>query len=87
MARFDLSDDEWAEIVANLPTQGRGPRRKDDRMILNGSSTSCAPGRPRAIFLSVTAPERPSTTAMSGGVSVGSGDAYSRPVRQNVKMP
>ncbi len=36
MARFDLSDDEWAEIVANLPTQGRGPRRKDDRMILNG---------------------------------------------------
>jgi len=36
MARFDLTDDEWAVIDPLLPVQGRGPRRKDDRTILNG---------------------------------------------------
>ena len=35
MARFDLTDDEWAVIDPLLPVQGRGPRRKDDRTILN----------------------------------------------------
>ena len=36
MARFDLSDAEWAAIRPHLPKQGRGPRRKDDRTVLNG---------------------------------------------------
>tara|TARA_B110001450_G_scaffold115355_1_gene109065 strand:- start:1103 stop:1489 length:387 start_codon:yes stop_codon:yes gene_type:complete len=36
MARFDLNDDEWAVIVPLLPKQGRGPLRKDDRLVLNG---------------------------------------------------
>ena len=36
MARFDLSDDEWAVICPLLPKRGRGPRRVDDRKILNG---------------------------------------------------
>ena len=36
MARFDLSDDEWSIIAPLLPKQGRGPRRKDDRQVLNG---------------------------------------------------
>ena len=36
MARFDLSDEEWAAIQPYLPQQGRGPKRKDDRTILNG---------------------------------------------------
>ena len=36
MARFDLSDDEWAVIEPLLPTGGRGPKRTDDRRILNG---------------------------------------------------
>lgn len=36
MARFDLSDEEWAVIQPLLPQQGRGPRRKDDRTVLNG---------------------------------------------------
>ena len=31
MARFDLSDEEWAVIEPLLPKQGRGPQRKDDR--------------------------------------------------------
>ena len=36
MARFDLSDEEWAVISDLLPKQWRGPKRKDDRKILNG---------------------------------------------------
>ncbi len=36
MARFDLSDEEWAVIQPLLPHKGRGPKRKDDRTILNG---------------------------------------------------
>ena len=36
MARFDLSDQEWAIISPLLPRQGRGPERCDDRKILNG---------------------------------------------------
>jgi len=31
MARFDLTDEEWAIIEPFLPPQGRGPERKDDR--------------------------------------------------------
>ncbi len=34
--RFDLSDEEWAVIEPLLPSGGRGPKRKDDRPILNG---------------------------------------------------
>lgn len=36
MARFDLSDEEWAIIAPLLTQQGRGPERKDDRKVLNG---------------------------------------------------
>ena len=36
MARFDLSDEEWAVIAPLLPMQGRGARRGDDRKVLNG---------------------------------------------------
>lgn len=36
MARFDLTDEEWAIIRPLLPSQGRGPVRKDDRNVLNG---------------------------------------------------
>lgn len=35
MARFDLCDEEWAIIAPVLPKQGRGPKRKDDRKVLN----------------------------------------------------
>ena len=35
MARFDLSDEEWAVIQPLLPPKGRGPARKDDRTVLN----------------------------------------------------
>lgn len=36
MARFDLSDEEWAIIAPLLPAQGRGAKRGDDRKVLNG---------------------------------------------------
>jgi len=36
MARFDLSDGEWAIIVALLPNKPRGVPRSDDRRVLNG---------------------------------------------------
>ena len=33
---FDLSDEEWVVIEPLLPKGGRGPKRVDDRRILNG---------------------------------------------------
>lgn len=36
MGRFDLSDEEWAVIAPLLPKNVRGPRRQDDRRVLNG---------------------------------------------------
>ncbi len=34
--RFYLSDEEWAVIEPLLPKGGRGPKRVDDRRVLNG---------------------------------------------------
>ena len=34
--RYDLSDTEWAVIGPVLPEGGPGPKRKDDRRVLNG---------------------------------------------------
>jgi transposase len=36
MGRSDLSDEEWAVIAPLLPKNVRGPRRQDDRRVLNG---------------------------------------------------
>jgi transposase len=36
MARFDLSDAEWAIIAPLLPNKPRGVARQDDRRVLNG---------------------------------------------------
>jgi transposase len=36
MSRFDLTDEEWAVVQPLLPKHGRGPKRKDDRKVLNG---------------------------------------------------
>ncbi|RYY05641.1 MAG: transposase, partial [Alphaproteobacteria bacterium] len=36
MARFDLTDAEWAVIEPLLPTDVRGKDRVDDRRVLNG---------------------------------------------------
>jgi transposase len=36
MARFDLSEQEWALIAPSLPNKPRGVPRADDRRVLNG---------------------------------------------------
>jgi transposase len=36
MARFELSDKEWAIIAPLLPNKPRGVARTDDRRVLNG---------------------------------------------------
>jgi len=36
MARFDLSDEEWAVIVPLVPKDVRGLKRKDECKVLNG---------------------------------------------------
>jgi len=36
MGRFDLTDEEWAVVSPLLPGAGRGPKRRDDRQVLNG---------------------------------------------------
>ena len=36
MGRFDLSDEEWAIIEPLLPRDKRGPKWKDNRLVLNG---------------------------------------------------
>ena len=46
--RFDLSDEEWAVIEPLLPTGGRGPKRVDDRRVLNGIFYSLRTRRPVA---------------------------------------
>ncbi len=44
--RFDLSDEEWAVIESLLPTAGRGPKRVDDRRVLNGNFYILRTGAP-----------------------------------------
>jgi transposase len=36
VSRLDLADEEWAIIKPLLPKHGCGPKRKDDRKVLNG---------------------------------------------------
>ncbi|MEP3244631.1 MAG: transposase [Sneathiella sp.] len=36
MTHFDRSDEEWRVMQPLLPQTGRGPDRRDDRVILNG---------------------------------------------------
>ena len=43
MAKFDLSDKEWAMIEPLLSKKGRGPARKDDRRVLNVIFCTWAP--------------------------------------------
>ena len=46
MARFDLSDSEWAIIEPLLPNKPRGVPRKDDRRVLNGIFYTLRTGSP-----------------------------------------
>ena len=46
MARFDLSEGEWAVIAPLLPNKPRGVPRKDDRRVLNGIFYTLRTGSP-----------------------------------------
>ena len=46
MARFDLSDQEWATIAPLLPNKPRGVPRSDDRRVLNGIFWTLRTGSP-----------------------------------------
>ena len=48
MARFDLTDAEWAAIEPVLPTDVRGKERVDDRRVLNGIFWRLRTGAPWA---------------------------------------
>ena len=84
MARFDLTDEEWAIIAPLLPKQGRGSERKDDRKVLNGIFISCAPVLPGVIYRTAMAPEPRSTIAMFDGASGVCGGISSKRSLKNV---
>ena len=48
MARFDLTDKEWAVIEPLLPTDVRGVSRVDDRKVLSGIVWRLGTGAPSA---------------------------------------
>ena len=48
MARFDLTDFEWAVIQPLLPNKVRGVKRVDDRRVLNGIFWRLRTGAPWA---------------------------------------
>ena len=48
MARFDLTDFEWATIAPHLPNKPRGVPRVDDRRVLNGIFWRLRTGAPWA---------------------------------------
>ena len=73
MARFDLSEEEWAVIKPLLPVKGRGPVRRDDRMVLAEIFYILRTGAPWRICQSGKGRIQQFTTAMSGGARAVSG--------------
>ena len=72
--RFDLSDEEWAVIEPLLPKAGRGPKRVDDRRVLNGIFYILRTGAPWRDL-----PERYGRAPLSiTGMPVGRGVRYER---------
>ena len=78
MARFDLTDEEWAIIKPPLPPQVRGPERKDDRKFSTAFSTFCEPVRLGVICRIGMVREPRSTTATAVGASEGFGETCLR---------
>ena len=74
MARFDLTDEEWAIIKPPLPPQVRGPERKDDRKFSTAFSSFCEPVRLGVICRIGMVREPRSTTATAVGASEGFGE-------------
>jgi len=62
MARFDLTDAEWAVIEPLLPTDVRGKERADDRRVLNGIFWRLRTGAPWADIPARYGPRQPLST-------------------------
>lgn len=86
MARFDLSDEEWAIIAPLLPVEGRGPKRRDDRTVLNGIFYILRTGAPGGTFREDMARLPRSIIGISDGESVAFGGRYSRLWQRNARM-
>ncbi len=91
MARFDLTDAEWAVIGPLLPTDVRGKERVDDRRVLNGIFWRLRTGAPWADIPARYGPTiRPAATVFGAGASVASGIGFwmqcQRLTRANLQM-
>ncbi len=67
MARFDLSDEEWAVIASLLPFRGVAHGEVMTAKCLTGFSISCVPGHLGVTCPNAMAREPRFTTAMSDG--------------------
>jgi transposase len=79
LARFDLTDKEWAVIEPLLPTDVRGVPRVDDRKVLSGIFWRLRTGAPWADLPERYGPTPPATIAPSGGASAASESVSSEP--------
>ena len=87
MALFDLSDKEWAIIAPLLLVDGRGPKRRDDRTVLNGIFYILRTGAPWRDPPGRYGPHVTVYNVMSAGENAAYGARYSRPWHQNMKKP
>jgi transposase len=65
--RYDLTDFEWSVIEPVLPKGRPGPRRKDDRRVLNGIFWVMRAGAPWRDLPVATGPTRPLTIVSTAG--------------------
>lgn len=84
MARFDLSDAEWAIIAPLLPNKPRGVPRTDDRRVLNGIFSILRTGSP---CRGATARTRRCIVALTGGRRWASGSMFSGPCPSRPRSP
>ena len=84
--RFDATDEEWAIISPLLLTQGRGPRHKNDRLVLNGVFYVLCTRGPWRDLSERYARARPFTIALSDGLSAAYGEIFLRPSRGTARM-
>jgi transposase len=82
MARFDLTDAEWAVIEPLVPTDVRGKERVDDRRVRKGIFWRLRTGAPWATSRRATARIRPAATAFDAGASAASGIGFWRLCRR-----
>jgi transposase len=83
MARFDLSDTEWAVIRPLLPNKPRRVARVDDRRVINGIFYVLRTGSPWCDLPERCGPYTTVTIASSAGLAQAYGSGCSRPWQRN----